>query len=30
MVCGVFDHRLFVRTFGPPNALMRQNSDVGA
>jgi hypothetical protein len=30
MVCGVFDHRLLVRTFGPPNALRRQNSDVGA
>jgi hypothetical protein len=30
MVCGVFDHRLFVRTFGPPNAIKRQNSDVGA
>jgi len=30
MVSGVFDHRLLVRTFGPPGALDREDSDVGA
>ena len=30
MVSGVFDHRVFVRTFGPPRALDREDIDVGA
>jgi hypothetical protein len=30
MVCGVFDHRLFVQTFGPPNAMDYENGDVAA
>ena len=30
MVSGVLDHRVFVRTFGPPRALDREDSDVGA
>jgi hypothetical protein len=30
MVSGVFDHRLFVRTFGPSESLSLQDSDVGA
>jgi hypothetical protein len=30
MVSGVFDHRMFVHTFGPPRALDREDSDVGA
>jgi hypothetical protein len=30
MICGVFDHRLFVETFGPPKALDREERDVGA
>lgn len=30
MVSGVFDHRLFVRTFGSPRVLDREDSDVGA
>jgi hypothetical protein len=30
MVSGVFDHRLFVHTFGSPRALDREDSDVGA
>jgi hypothetical protein len=30
MVSGVFDHRLFVHTFGSPKVLDREDSDVGA
>jgi hypothetical protein len=30
MVSGVFDHRLFVRTFGSPEVLDREDIDVGA
>ncbi len=30
MASGVFDHRTFVHTFGPPRALDREDSDVGA
>ena len=30
MVCGVFDHRLFVQTFGPPHAMDYENGDVAA
>ena len=30
MVSGVFDHRLFVHTFGSPRVLDREDSDVGA
>jgi hypothetical protein len=30
MVSGVFDHRLFVRTFGPPRAIDYENGDVAA
>ena len=30
MVSGVFDHRLFVQTFGPPHALDYENGDVAA
>ena len=30
MVSGVFDHRLFVHTFGSPKVLDREGSDVGA
>jgi len=30
MMSGVFDHRLLVRTFGPPGPLDREDSDVGA
>jgi hypothetical protein len=30
IVTGVFDHRLFVRTFGPPRALDYENGDVAA
>jgi hypothetical protein len=30
MVTGVFDHRLFVQTFGPPRALELENGDVPA
>lgn len=30
MVSGVFDHRLFVHTFGSPGVLDREDSDVGA
>jgi hypothetical protein len=30
MVSGVFDHRLFVRTFGPAQALRSENGDVAA
>jgi hypothetical protein len=30
MVSGVFDHRLFVDTFGPPAILDRENGDVAA
>jgi 4-hydroxybenzoate polyprenyltransferase len=30
MVCGVFDHRLFVETFGPPRAAEYENGDVAA
>ncbi len=30
MACGAFDHRLFVRTFGSPGALDREDSDAGA
>ena len=29
-VSGIFDHRLFVRTFGSPKVLDREGSDVGA
>ena len=30
IVSGVFDHRLFVRTFGPPHAVDYENGDVAA
>jgi hypothetical protein len=30
MVCGIFDHRLFVRTFGSPGTAALQDGDVGA
>jgi hypothetical protein len=30
VVCGVFDHRLFVQTFGPPDAIDYENGDVAA
>jgi hypothetical protein len=30
IVCGVFDHRLFVHTFGPPRAIDYENGDVAA
>jgi hypothetical protein len=30
MVSGVFDHRLFVQTFGPPHAMDYENGDVAA
>jgi hypothetical protein len=30
IVTGVFDHRLFVRTFGPPRALDHESGDVAA
>jgi hypothetical protein len=30
MVSGVFDHRLFVQTFGPPHAVDYENGDVAA
>jgi hypothetical protein len=30
IVSGVFDHRLFVQTFGPPSALDYENGDVAA
>jgi hypothetical protein len=30
IVTGVFDHRLFVQTFGPPRALDYENGDVAA
>jgi len=30
MVSGVFDHRVFVDTFGPPTALHREDGDVAA
>ena len=30
IVCGVFDHRLFIRTFGPPRAIDYENGDVAA
>ena len=30
ILTGVFDHRLFVRTFGPPNAIDYENGDVAA
>ena len=30
MLSGVFDHRVFVDTFGPPNALHREDGDVAA
>jgi hypothetical protein len=30
MIGGVFDHRLFVETFGPPNGLDLEEGDVGA
>jgi hypothetical protein len=30
MVSGVFDHRLFVDTFGPPSAIDYENGDVAA
>jgi hypothetical protein len=30
IVSGVFDHRLFVRAFGPPSALDHEASDVAA
>ena len=30
MVSGVFDHRLFVRTFGPPRGAECENGDVAA
>ena len=30
MVSGVFDHRLFVRTFGPPKLPTLENGDAGA
>jgi hypothetical protein len=30
VVCGVFDHRLFVQTFGPPRAIDYENGDVPA
>jgi hypothetical protein len=30
MMSGVFDHRLFVHTFGSPRVLDREDSDVGA
>jgi hypothetical protein len=30
MVTGVFDHRLFVQTFGPPRAIDHENGDVAA
>ncbi|HEX5897824.1 MAG TPA: hypothetical protein VFY32_00400 [Solirubrobacteraceae bacterium] len=30
MVSGVFDHRLFVQTFGPPHAADYENGDVAA
>jgi len=30
IVCGLFDHRLFVNTFGPPRAVDYENGDVAA
>jgi hypothetical protein len=30
IVCGVFDHRLFVQTFGSPSALDHESGDVAA
>jgi hypothetical protein len=30
MISGVFDHRVFVDTFGPPKALHREDGDVAA
>jgi hypothetical protein len=30
MVSGIFDHRLFVRTFGPSKSVNLENSDAGA
>jgi hypothetical protein len=30
VLCGVFDHRLFVQTFGPPRAIDYENGDVAA
>jgi hypothetical protein len=30
MISGVFDHRVFVDTFGPPKALQREDGDVAA
>jgi len=30
VVCGVFDHRLFVQIFGPPRAIDYENGDVPA
>jgi hypothetical protein len=30
VVCGAFDHRLFVQTFGPPHAIDYENGDVAA
>lgn len=30
MVSGIFDHRVFVRTFGPSKSLNLENSDAGA
>jgi hypothetical protein len=30
IVCGVFDHHLFVHTFGPPRAIDYENGDVAA
>ena len=30
MLSGIFDHRLFVRTFGSPKGLNLANGDVGA
>jgi hypothetical protein len=30
IVSGVFDHRLFVATFGPPHAVDYENGDVAA
>jgi hypothetical protein len=30
MVSGIFDHRLFIRTFGPSKSLNLENSDAGA
>jgi hypothetical protein len=30
MVSGVFDHRLFIRTFGAPRALTVENGNAGA